>query len=206
SMDDKIQSILLRTFSSLKSLNENNISEFAYVEETMRTEREIALRHDEKMMNGSDPLRPFLYAINESIERTIGTFLERAKGGVTTPSEAKPVTQATAVTPAVRRSVVFAPASGNSLTGPRGANVMVARQPQATAASQGRQAAATPAARQAKPRNIPRTLSVPTRTQRIIVPPRRFLEEGSVVRPTLQQQLAVMQQEEAQDTMVDLNN
>ncbi|GMR37529.1 hypothetical protein PMAYCL1PPCAC_07724, partial [Pristionchus mayeri] len=69
--------VLTRNFEALKSIEENNINALEYLSFSMGAQREAAAQFDTQL--NSDPLRPFFYALNEAIERTIQTILARER-------------------------------------------------------------------------------------------------------------------------------
>ncbi|GMT03569.1 hypothetical protein PENTCL1PPCAC_25743, partial [Pristionchus entomophagus] len=79
--DEKMQCMLTRSFNALKSLSGSPVEDLGYLLETMQQERGIARKHDSKLE--SDPLRGFIYDINEAIEKTIESLIARAQGKMT---------------------------------------------------------------------------------------------------------------------------
>ncbi|GMS85193.1 hypothetical protein PENTCL1PPCAC_7368 [Pristionchus entomophagus] len=79
--DEKMQTVLTRSFSALKSLSGSRVENLEYLLETMRTERVTARKYDTRV--DSDALRGFIYDINEAIEKTIENMMEKVKSNHT---------------------------------------------------------------------------------------------------------------------------
>ncbi|GMT06812.1 hypothetical protein PENTCL1PPCAC_28986, partial [Pristionchus entomophagus] len=79
--DDKMRTILTRSFDVLKSVQIGNIKDIEYQLDSMNNERAVALKYDKDVE--AEPLRSFIYGISEAIERTFGAhFLKEINAGM----------------------------------------------------------------------------------------------------------------------------